>query len=94
MTTEQEKLRQKFVSAIITLNIVQRFIKEQFDMDEDEVAAKLVTDLATTRDIFVELYEDWRAHLGDPVEVKPSLIARELRQLADKLEQGDSDETD
>ena len=94
MTTEQEKLRQKFVSAIITLNIVTHFVGEKFDLEEDELAAKLVKDLATAREIFFEIYEDWRAHLGDPVEVKPSLIARELRQLADRLEEGDLDETD
>ena len=81
MTPEQQELNRKFHCAITTLNIaIPRFWTED---DEPTDASKM---LEAARDAFVELHEDWRRHIGEPVTISPSVIARELRQLAAKIE--------
>lgn len=82
MTREQRKLEEKFLPAVIAINIACEFC-----CDND--ANHIVKRLAEARETFFKLHEDWRRHLGDPVEVKPAVIARELRRLADRIEAED-----
>ena len=77
MTPEQQELNRKFLCGITTINMaIPRFWTED---DEPTDASKM---LEAARDAFIELHEDWRRH----ITISPSVIARELRQLAAKIE--------
>ena len=85
MTPEQKEIDRKFQSTLIVFSDWLNYLRK------DEIKG---TNSYSAADLFenaienvLDVYNDWRKHLGEPVKLAPSDLARELRKLADKIEQ-------
>ncbi len=81
MTSEQQELNRKFFCAVAT--VIAAIPHFYTDGDEPTDASKM---LEAALDIFKELHEDWRRHIGYPVTISHVVKAQWLRELADQIE--------
>lgn len=83
MTDEQKKLDNKFWEAIIHITVVIEKARGRDVEDFDR--------LRTAKENFLAVYNDWKIHLGDPMNILPSVKADWLRELANAVEHGEID---
>lgn len=83
MTDEQKKLDNKFWEAIVHITVVIEKARGRDVEDFDK--------LRTAKENFLAVYYDWKIHLGDPIDILPSVKAQWLRFLAENVEQGEID---
>lgn len=83
MTDEQQKLSDRFRQAHMTL---QCFYAEYEDDVSPYLNSKRIKEAADT---MIDLYNEWRTYIKDPISLDPKLFAAELHHLADKIERGE-----
>ena len=84
MTPEQKELDRKFQGAMTVFQAQLDYWRNTKTDDTPEVSAADLFEHAIEN--VLDVYKDWREHLGEPVKLAPSALARELRLLADKIE--------
>ena len=82
MTDEKKNLRDRAVHAIGTLAIARSWC-------DCKKNPNLARECEAARVALFDLLEDWLAHLGEPIDIKPAVKAQWLRELADQIEEGD-----
>ena len=82
MTDEQQELSDKFWQAHL---IFQAFVAVA--ADDDSSLGK--TAIKAIDDALLELYQQWRTFIKDPISLDPKLFAAELHHIADRIERGD-----
>lgn len=87
MTDEQKDLHDRAFHAVATLAIVKSWCNVKKNPNP-----KLACECEAARVALIDLLEDWHAHLGEPLDIKPAVKARWLRELANQIEEGDNDE--
>ena len=83
MTEEQKKLHDRAVHAVATLAIARSW-------SDGTKYPKLARECEAARVALIDLLEDWLAHLGEPIFIKAEIKAQWLRELADKIEEGNN----
>ena len=84
MTPEQKEIDRNFQGALIVFRAQLDWLRNPKTDDTPEVSAADLFENALEN--VLDVYNDWREHLGEPVRLAPSALARELRLLADKIE--------
>ena len=85
MTDEQKELDRKFHCAISTIDTEIQFLRREktsLHGDNDLDFADL---LESSRNIFLAVHKDWRAHIGDPIIDTNKIIADLLHKTADRI---------
>ena len=80
MTDEQKNLDKRAVHAIGTLAVARSWC-------DCKKNPKLALECEAARVAVCDLLEDWCAHLGEPIDIKPAVKAQWLRELADHIEE-------
>ena len=84
MTPKQKEIERKFQGALIVFRAQLDFLrKERLSDNKSYSAADLYGNAIEN---VMDVYKDWRKHLGESVKLSPSALACELRELADKIE--------
>ena len=83
MTDEQKELRKRAVHAIGTLAVARSW-------SDGTKYPKLARECEAARVTLIDLLEDWLAHLGEPIDIKPAVKAQWLRELAAQIEEDES----
>ena len=89
MTRKQEELDERFQGALVVLNTHLdwlRWLRRISKQPPDDGNPRSEDMMKQAIDDVLNVYKDWRAHLGCPVEVDAKTVALLLRQLADRLE--------
>ena len=84
MTPEQTELDRKFQGALIVFSEWLNYLRKDEVKGNDGYSAADLFENAIEN--AMDVYNDWRKHLDEPVRLAPSALARELRKLADKIE--------
>ena len=85
MTPEQKELDRKFQGALTVFHIHLEWLrKTSQEVPGGKPTAEMLVENAIEN--VLDVYNDWRKHLSEPVKLTPSALARELRLLADKIE--------
>lgn len=88
MTHEQEELDERFQDALIVFNAHIDWLRRTSKQPPDDGNPRAEDMMKQAVDDVLNVYKDWREHLGCPVEVDAKTVALLLRQLADRLEGG------
>lgn len=82
MTDAQKELHDRAFHAIGTLAIARSW-------SDGTKYHKLARECEAARVTLIDLLDDWLAHLGEPIDIKPAVKAQWLRELADQIEEDD-----
>ena len=88
MTEAEKELDRRFYCSIGILNTEIEVVRNDKPDNSDCNVATVAKILENARDIFLEVHEEWRKHIGDPILDTRGIIGKKLRQLADNIETG------
>ena len=83
MTDEQQKLSDRFWQAHLFLQCCLGAADEN---DETICGKKAI---GYMDEALLEIYNEWRTYIKDPISLDPKLFAAELHHLADQIERGE-----